>query len=151
GTTYDSGEFEAVMNDAMKRADWKGFARRQAQSKRQGRLRGIGIATYLEAGGGGAAPKDQVAAEFDAQGAMTLYAVTHSSGQGHETVFPEIVASVLGIGTAGIRFHPRPPAAELVGNGTGGSRGVLGTGSAFRVLGEKISALGAFAAAGEAC
>jgi len=138
GTTYDSGEFEAVMDDAMKRADWAGFAKRQAKSKREGRLRGIGIATYLEAGGGGAAPKDQVAAEFDAQGAMTLYAVTHSSGQGHETVFPEIVASVLGIGTAGIRFHPRPPAAELVGNGTGGSRGVLGTGSAFRVLGEKL-------------
>ena len=138
GTTYDSGDFEAVMDDALKRADWKGFAKRQAQSKRAGRLRGIGIATYLEAGGGGAAPKDQVAAEFDAQGAMTLYAVTHSSGQGHETVFPEIVASVLGIDTAGIRFHPRPPAAELVGNGTGGSRGVLGTGSAFRVLGEKL-------------
>src|SRR6185503_20519622 len=75
---------------------------------------------------------------FDAKGAMTLYAVTHSSGQGHETVFPQIVAETLGIDQAQIRFHPRPPAADLVGNGTGGSRGVLGTGSAFRVLGEKL-------------
>ena len=136
--TYDSGDFEAVMDDALKRADWKGFPKRQAQAQRAGRLRGIGIATYLEAGGGGAAPKDEVAVTFEATGAMTLYAVTHSSGQGHETVFPQIVAAVLGIDAASIRFHPRPPAAELVGNGTGGSRGALGTGSAFHVLGNKL-------------
>ncbi|MBI2509413.1 MAG: xanthine dehydrogenase family protein molybdopterin-binding subunit, partial [Betaproteobacteria bacterium] len=78
------------------------------------------------------------AVEFDARGAMTLYAVTHSSGQGHETVFPQVVAGALGIGTAHIRYHPRPPAADLVGNGTGGSRGVFGTGSAFHVLGDKL-------------
>lgn len=138
GTTYDSGDFRGVMEDALARADWKGFPGRRAQAKRAGKLRGIGIATYLEAGGGGATPKDQVAASFDADGMLTLYAVTHSSGQGHETVFPQIVADALGTDTARIRFHPRPPAAELVGNGTGGSRGVLGTGSAFRVLGEKL-------------
>ena len=135
---YDSGDFEAVMDDALERADWAGFAARRAQSERAGRLRGIGIATYLEAGGGGSAPKDQVAVEFDADGGMRLFAVTQSSGQGHETVFPQIVADELGIPTAHIRFHPGPPAAELVGSGTGGSRGVLGTGSAFRVLGQKL-------------
>ena len=136
--TYDSGDFAAVMDDALRRADWAGFAARREQSARAGRLRGIGIATYLEAGGGGAAPKDQVAVEFDASGGMTLYAVTQSSGQGHETIYPQIVAAALGIDTADIRFHPSPPAADLIGNGTGGSRGVLGTGSAFRVLGEKL-------------
>jgi carbon-monoxide dehydrogenase large subunit len=136
--TYDSGDFRGVMEDALKRADWKGFAGRRASAQRQGKLRGIGIATYLEAGGGGAAPKDQVAVEFDAKGGMTLYAVTHSSGQGHETTFPQIVAEALGIEEAPIQFHPRPPSADLVGNGTGGSRGILGTGSAFRVLGEKL-------------
>jgi carbon-monoxide dehydrogenase large subunit len=136
--TYDSGDFEAVMDDALQRADWAGFAARREQSARTGRLRGIGIATYLEAGGGGATPKDQVAAEFDANGGMTLYAVTQSSGQGHETIYPQIVAATLGVDAAGIRFHPSPPVAELIGNGTGGSRGVLGTGSAFRVLGQKL-------------
>jgi len=141
GTTYDSGDFEAVMDDALRHADWKGFPKRREQAKRAGRLLGIGIATYLEAGGGGAAPKDQVAVEFDGKGAMTLYAVTHSSGQGHETTYPQIVAETLGIDPAPIRFHPRPPSAELVGNGTGGSRAVLGTGSAFRVLGEKLIGL----------
>jgi carbon-monoxide dehydrogenase large subunit len=136
--TYDSGDFEAVMDDALKRADWHGFPARRAAAARDGKLRGIGIATYLEAGGGGSAPKDQVAAEFDANGDMTLFAVTQSSGQGHETVFPQIVAATLGIDAAHIRFHPGPPGAELMGSGTGGSRGALGTGSAFRVLGQKL-------------
>jgi aerobic carbon-monoxide dehydrogenase large subunit len=138
GTVYDSGDFSAVMKEALKRADWYGFATRRERSEKAGRLRGIGIATYLEAGGGGSAAKDQVAAEFDADGNMTLFAVTHSSGQGHETVFPQIVAAALGIDTANIRFYPRPPETALTGSGTGGSRGALGTGSAFRVLGEKL-------------
>lgn len=138
GTTYDSGDFEAVMDDALKRADWAGFPKRRAAAQRAGKLRGIGIATYLEAGGGGAAPKDQVEVRFDAKGSMTLFAVTHSTGQGHETVFPEIVARELGIDTAHIRFEPVPLAPDLVGSGTGGSRGALGTGSAFSVLGKKL-------------
>lgn len=138
GTAYDSGDFVAVMNDAMTRADWNGFKSRRSESERAGKLRGIGIATYLEAGGGGSAPKDEVAAQFDANGGMTLFAVTHSSGQGHETVFPQIVAETLGIDATTIRFHPRPPEAALTGSGTGGSRGALGTGSAFRVLGETL-------------
>jgi carbon-monoxide dehydrogenase large subunit len=139
--TYDCGDFEGVMDRALKRADWAGFPKRKAAARRAGRLRGIGIATYLEAGGGGAVPKDQVAVEFDAKGSMTLYALTQSSGQGHETAFPQVVAETLGIEAGHIRFHPGPPGMELVGNATGGSRGALGTGSAFRVLGEKLIAL----------
>jgi carbon-monoxide dehydrogenase large subunit len=69
---------------------------------------------------------------------MTLFAVTQSSGQGHETVFPQIVSETLGIDLSHVRFSPRPPEADLVGNGTGGSRGVLGTGSAFRILAQKL-------------
>jgi len=136
--TYDSGHFEAVMDKALRHADWAGFPKRRAAAQRAGKLRGIGIATYLEAGGGGSAPKDQVAAEFDGKGAMTLYAITHSSGQGHETVYPEIVARELGIDTAHVRYDPVPRAPDLIGSGTGGSRGALGTGSSFSVLGKKL-------------
>lgn len=135
---YDCGDFEAVMDDALARSDWNGFAERRAASERAGKLRGLGIATYLESGGGGAAPKDQVAVEFGADGSMTLFAITQSSGQGHETVFPQIVAGALGISAEGIRFHPGRPPFDLVGNSVGGSRGVLGTGSAFRLLGTKL-------------
>ena len=138
GGTYDSGDFEAVMDDALRRADWRGFPARKRAAERNGKLRGMGMATYLEAGGGGSAPKDQVAVEFDRKGAMTLYAITQSSGQGHETVFPEIVARELGIDTAHVRYDPVPRAPDLIGSGTGGSRGALGTGSAFRVLGHKL-------------
>jgi aerobic carbon-monoxide dehydrogenase large subunit len=138
GTVYDSGDFAAVMEYALARADRENFPRRREEAKQRGRLRGIGIATYLEAGGGGSAPKDQVKAEFGDDGTMTLYALTQSSGQGHETVFPQIVDRELGIGVEHIRFDPRPTAAELTGSGTGGSRGILGTGSAFRVLGQKL-------------
>ena len=134
GTVYDSGDFAAVMDDALKHSDWTGFAARRAASERAGKLRGIGIATYLEAGGGGSAPKDQVAVEFDTAGGMTLFAVTQSSGQGHETIYPQIVAETLGIDAAQIHFYPRPPDAELMGSGTGGSRGALGTGSTHRWL-----------------
>ncbi|MCC7484615.1 MAG: xanthine dehydrogenase family protein molybdopterin-binding subunit [Burkholderiales bacterium] len=147
--TYDSGDFEAVMDDGLARADWAGFPARREAARRAGKLRGIGIATYLEAGGGGGAPKDQVAVEFAPDGTMTLYAVTQSSGQGHETVFPQIVAERLGIDPACIRFHPKAPPADLVGNGTGGSRGVFGTGSAFRVLGEKLAETARAHAAGK--
>jgi carbon-monoxide dehydrogenase large subunit len=69
---------------------------------------------------------------------MILFAVTQSSGQGHETVFPEIVAGELGIDVEDVRFSPSAPTADLVGNGTGGSRGVLGTGSAFKLLAQKL-------------
>ena len=135
---YDSGDFEAVMDDALVRADWESFPARRQEAARRGKLRGIGIATYLEAGGGGAAPKDEVSVEFGPDGSMTLFAVTQSSGQGHETTFPQIVARILGVDPSLIRFHPMPPPADLVGNGTGGSRGVLGTGSAFHILGERL-------------
>jgi len=127
-----------VMDDALARAGWKDFPARRQESARRGKLRGIGLATYLEAGGGGAAPKDEVSVAFDPQGGMTLYAVTQSSGQGHETTFPQIVAGILDVDASHIRFHPMPPPSELVGNGTGGSRGVLGTGSAFHILGNKL-------------
>src|SRR5690606_34691313 len=116
GGVYDSGVFEAVMDAALTRADWTGFPARRDQASTRGKLRGIGIATYLEAGGGGAAPKDEVAVSFDSDGEMTLYAVTQSSGQGHETTFPDIVARILGVDASRIRFHPMPPPAELVGN-----------------------------------
>jgi aerobic carbon-monoxide dehydrogenase large subunit len=138
GTTYDCGDFAAVLDDALARADWSSFAARRSRSKGAGKLRGIGIATYLEASGGGAAPKDQVEARWDAQGAVTVYTLAHSSGQGHETTFAHIVAEALGMPIERVHVREGDPDVALVGSGTGGSRSLLGAGSACKVLAENI-------------
>ncbi len=138
GTTYDCGEFEAVMDKALALADWQGFHARRERSARAGRLRGIGLATFLEISAPGAAPKDQVFARFDRSGNLNLYAVSQSTGQGHETTFVHIVTEALGVTDESIRFHEGDPNIAVVGNGTGGSRSLLGAGSAFCLLGPKL-------------
>jgi len=134
GTVYDCGDFEGVMDDALALADYAGFPARRDDARRRGRLRGIGVACYLEASGGGGAPKDQVACEFDADGGITLYGVTGPSGQGHETSFAQIVGEGLGLPPQAIRYRASDPAHALVGNNTGGSRSLYGAGSAFKNL-----------------
>jgi carbon-monoxide dehydrogenase large subunit len=138
GTTYDCGEFAAVMDKALALADWAGFPARREQSARRGRLRGIGMATFLEASGAGGAPRDEVFARFDSNGELHLYAVSQSGGQGHETTFVNIVTSELGISDERVHFHEGDPDLKQVGNGTGGSRSLYGAGSAFKLLGPRI-------------
>ncbi len=140
GTTYDCGEFAAVMDKALALADWQGFPARREQSARRGKLRGIGIATFLESSGAGGAPKDEVFARFDAAGELHLYAASQSGGQGHETTFVNIVATELDISGERVHFHEGDPDLVVVGNGTGGSRSLYGAGSSFKLLGPKIVA-----------
>jgi carbon-monoxide dehydrogenase large subunit len=142
GTTYDCGEFEAVMDKALALADWKGFPERRERSKREGRLRGIGIATFLEASAAGLAPKDQAFARFDKAGILHVSCVSQSTGQGHETAFVRILCEGLGLinENAGerIRIHEGNLDMTVVGNGTGGSRSLYGAGSAVKLLGPKL-------------
>jgi aerobic carbon-monoxide dehydrogenase large subunit len=133
GTTYDCGEFEAVMDKALRMADFEGFAARCERSTKAGKLRGIGVASYLEASGGGGA-KDNVLGRWDASGRLTLFGVTGPSGQGHETTFAQLVADGLGISLQDVRYRASDHTKSLVGNGTGGSRSLYGAGSAFKVL-----------------
>src|ERR1041385_5084690 len=97
GFEYDSGDFEGVLNKALAAADWAGFHRRKAESKKRGKLRGRGMSTYIEATGAGFAPQDQIEMRWSADGRLTLYAPTHSHGQGHETTYAQLVSGVLGI------------------------------------------------------
>ena len=138
GTTYDCGEFEKVMDKALGLADWKGFPARREQSEREGKLRGIGIATFLEISAPGLAPKDQAFARFDKSGDLHVYTVSQSTGQGHETAFARIVREGLGVTDERIRFHEGDPDLPIVGNGTGGSRSLYGAGSAVKLLGPKL-------------
>jgi aerobic carbon-monoxide dehydrogenase large subunit len=137
GTTYDCGEFERVMDKALLLADWKSFPARRERSKREGKLRGIGAATFLEISAPGLAPKDQAHARFDKAGELHVYTVSQSTGQGHETAFARILRADLGADER-VHFHEGDPDMQVVGNGTGGSRTLYGAGSAVKLLGPKL-------------
>jgi carbon-monoxide dehydrogenase large subunit len=135
GPTYDSGDFPAVMEHALKAADWAGFEARRKQSEAAGKLRGIGFASYLEAAAAGAVSKDQTAARIGADGRITIFCMAGGSGQGHETTFVDVFAGELGVPGEAIAYRASDPrAAALIGNGTGGSRTAAGQGSAFKQL-----------------
>jgi carbon-monoxide dehydrogenase large subunit len=139
GGKYDCGDFEGVLDDALAASDWKGFPARRAQAAARGRLLGRGISTYIEATGGGFAPADQVELRFGADGGITLYAVSHSHGQGHETTYAQIVSGVLGVPMESVRLRNGDPAVRLVGNATGGSRSLLGVGSVMQLAAKEVA------------
>ncbi len=129
--SYDSADFATLLTRGVALSDWDGFAARRAASEGQGKLRGIGCALFIEMAGG-VSPTDQTAITFDAQGAATLHEVAVSSGQGHETVFPEIVARVWQMDPALISLNaadPDSPAQK--GGGAFGSRSLTSQGAAL--------------------
>ena len=133
GKTWDSGDFVGVLDHAVKAADWAGFDTRRAASVKRGRLRGRGLACYIEETGGGFAPHDEAELKFGSNNELLLYAVSHNHGQGHETVFAQIIAKVLGIADQTIELrNGAPEQARLVGNATGGSRTLHGMGSVMQ-------------------
>ena len=141
GTLYDHCDFARVLDSALALSDYAGFAARRSQSQARGRLRGIGLACYVEASAAGAAAKDQVQGEFSADGVLQIYGVTGSSGQGHETSFAHIIEAHLGLPAQQVRYHAGDAGRSLVGNGTGGSRTLYGAGSAVLDLCQRIAEL----------
>jgi len=139
-TVYDSGHFEAVMDHAIGMSEPQGFAQRRADALTRGCLLGRGLAYYLEASGPGGAAKDQVRGSFDAQGVLTLRALTGASGQGHETSFAQIVQNEIGLSASAVRYLAGEPEQGLVGNSTGGSRTLYGAGSAIKNLCQQLMA-----------
>jgi carbon-monoxide dehydrogenase large subunit len=139
GFEYDSGDFEGVLEKALRESDWKNFAARRAESAKRGRLRGRGIATYIEASAaGGFAPFDQVHITWERDGTITLRTASHSHGQGHETTLAQIVSGVLGVPMEKMRLRTSEPDRFMVANPTGGSRTLLGIGSAMLVAAQEI-------------
>jgi carbon-monoxide dehydrogenase large subunit len=138
--TYDSGNFQRNMEDALKAADRAGYAKRREESRAKGKLRGLGFATYIEECGGG---EDEMAElRFDASGELTLLIGTQSSGQGHQTAYAQIVADKLGIPFESIRMMQGDSDVVSFGRGTGGSRSVPVGGGAIGRAAEKIIAKG---------
>jgi carbon-monoxide dehydrogenase large subunit len=148
GFEYDCGDFEGVLDQALAAADWRGFAERRKSSEASGKLRGRGMSTYIEATGAGFAPQDQIEMRWSEDAStLTLYAPTHSHGQGHETTYAQIVSRVLGIPLDAIRLRTAGPDFYISGNATGGSRSLLAVGSVLLLGAQELVKQGLAAAA----
>ncbi|MEX0955459.1 MAG: xanthine dehydrogenase family protein molybdopterin-binding subunit [Rhizobiaceae bacterium] len=138
GRNYDVGEFEGHMRQAMERAEWAGFDKRLAQSKKDGKIRGIGMATYIEACAFAGSEPAKVRLEND--GSVTIFIGTQSNGQGHATAYAQFVADKLNTDISRINLRQGDTDELAKGGGTGGSRSIpLGGVSAARA-GEDLSA-----------
>ncbi len=122
GLTYDSGDFAQNMDQAIDLADWDGIEARRSQARAHGKLRGIGMASYIEACGGG--PDESARIEIGRTGAVTLYIGNQSNGQGHETAYKQLIADYLGIEPGEITMVQGDSDRIPTGNGTGGSRSI---------------------------
>jgi carbon-monoxide dehydrogenase large subunit len=122
GETYDSGNFAAVLDKALDDSDWDGYAARQAASESTGKVRGRGIACYLEATA--PAGKEMGGLRFN-DGRVTIVTGTLAYGQGHETAFAQVLADRMGIDYDKIDLLQGDSVELLVGGGTGGSRSIM--------------------------
>ncbi|MCK8784799.1 xanthine dehydrogenase family protein molybdopterin-binding subunit [Roseomonas sp. NAR14] len=137
GSTYDSGEFTAVLDEALREADWDGFAARKAESAARGKLRGRGIGNFLEV----TAPpqNEQGGLRFEADGTVTIITGTLDYGQGHWTPFAQVLHAQLGVPFEKIRLLQGDSDELIAGGGTGGSKSLMASGAAImKAAGEVI-------------
>jgi len=132
---YDSGEFARLLDKCLDVSDWRGFKARRAASENNGRLRGRAVTSYIEFGG---IFNERVDLKFDPSGALTIFAGTHSHGQGHATVFAQIAHEFLGVPFDQIRFVQGDTAQVGIGRGTYGARSAMVGGNALRAAAETI-------------
>ena len=148
---YDTGNYDATLDEAKKMADVAGFAARKAESTKRGKLRGIGYASYIEACG--LAPSNVAGALgaraglFEAgevrvhpTGSVTVFTGSHSHGQGHETTFAQVVATRLGIPFENVDVVHGDTGRVPFGMGTYGSRSLAVGGTAIVKAVDKIIA-----------
>ena len=145
GKVYDSGDFAGTLARAQELADWDGFNKRAAQSKRTGRLRGIGIATYIEACGNNG-PETAVLT-LDPDGGVTLLIGSQSTGQGHATSYAQLIAERLDLPPERVRVIQGDTDRIKSGAGTGGSSSIpvggVSVDRATRKLAEQIKEIAA--------
>ena len=148
---YDTGDYNATMDKLIEIADFSGFEARLAESKARGKLRGLGVNSYIEACG--IAPSNLVGqlgaraglyesatVRVNATGGITVMTGSHSHGQGHETAFPQVIAEMLGIDASMVEIEHGDTDKAPMGMGTYGSRSLAVGGSAMVRATEKIIA-----------
>jgi carbon-monoxide dehydrogenase large subunit len=150
---YDTGNYHATLDKVMEMADVVGFEKRRAESAERGKLRGLGLSTWIEACG--IAPShlvgilgarvglyDAATVRVNATGNISVMVGAHSHGQGHETVFPQIVASKLGVPESSVEIVHGDTSKIPFGMGSYGSRSLAVCGVAMDKALDKIVAKG---------
>jgi carbon-monoxide dehydrogenase large subunit len=136
GTTYDSGDFTNLLNQALALADWDGFPARKAESRGRGRLRGRGISDYLELTG--PPGREMGGLRFEPDGTVTIITGTLDYGQGHWTPFAQVLSARLGIPFERIRLLQGDSDELIAGGGTGGSKSMMTSGTAIAAASDKV-------------
>jgi aerobic carbon-monoxide dehydrogenase large subunit len=136
GSIYDSGDFANVLKQALEIGDVKGFARRKRESRKNGKLRGLGVGSYLEA----TAPpsKELGGIVFEADGSVTILSGTLDFGMGHATPFAQVLHEKLGIPFDKIRLVQSDSDRLIMGGGSGGSKSLMHTGTALVEASAKV-------------
>ena len=136
GSTYDSGDFPGVLKHALEVADVKGFGRRKRESRKRGKIRGLGIGSFLEV----TAPpsKEMGGIRFEADGTVTIITGTLDYGQGHAAPFAQVLSDKLGVPFERIRLLQGDSDELLAGGGTGGSKSIMHSGTAIVEASAKV-------------
>jgi len=136
GMTYDSGDFGGLLKHALEFADAKGFAKRRRESRKRGKLRGLGIGSFLEV----TAPpsKEMGGIRFDADGGVTIVTGTLDYGQGHAAPFAQVLSDRLGVPFERVRLVQGDSDQLVAGGGTGGSKSIMSSGTAIVEAATKV-------------
>jgi aerobic carbon-monoxide dehydrogenase large subunit len=134
-SVYDTGEFDRLTDVSLALADYDGFQARRKDSTEAGKLRGLGMTYFIEVG----APfNDRMELYFDESGGVSIVAGTHSHGQGHATVYAQLVSEWLGVPFDSIRLVQGDTDTVPYGRGTYGSRSMTIGGAALRDAADKL-------------
>ncbi len=147
--TYDIGDYEASLDKALTMIDYTGFPARKEEARARGKLRGIGLSSYIEACGvapsslisrfgAGAGLWESAEVRFNATGTVTVLTGTHAHGQGHETTFGQLVADALGVPYDDVEIVHGDTSQTPMGMGTYGSRSMAVGGSAIVKACDKV-------------
>jgi carbon-monoxide dehydrogenase large subunit len=153
GSEYDSGNYPEVVAKAIKLSDYAGFEQRRAESKQRGKLRGVGVSSYIEAcgagpsklimaAGGGSGMFEGATIRVNPSGSVVVITGTHSHGQGHETTFAQLVSERLGVPMESVDVVHGDTGIVQFGIGTVGSRSLSLGGTAIVKALDKVIAKG---------
>jgi carbon-monoxide dehydrogenase large subunit len=135
GYVYDSGEFEAVLDKALALSDWNGFQARRLESETRGLRRGIGLAMHCQRAGN---QSERMEIRVSPSGSVALHVGTVSTGQGHETMFAQMISQWLGIPIDAVSTFQGDTDKILYGRGTFAQRSMIAGGSALKLAADEV-------------